>query len=148
MVPEYLPVGQLGERELIRRLREAFPQLSLAGDDSAVLPSLACPVVTTDSFLEARHFYRWWCDPSVMGRRLLEATLSDLAAMGAGPGWVFSALGLPRDLDVNWIEGFYAGLTSRDDCPVAGGEIVRSDVLSVTLTAIGEGKDPAILMMR
>jgi thiamine-monophosphate kinase len=148
MVQDYLPVGELGERKLIKRLRDAFPQLSLTGDDSAILPSLACPVVTTDSFLEGRHFYRWWCDPALLGRRLLEATLSDLAAMGAEPGWVFPALGLPRDLDVFWIEGFYGGLTSRDDCFVAGGEIVRSDVLSVTLTAVGEGNDPALLMKR
>jgi len=140
--------GEIGERGLIRHLRSRFPGMSLVGDDAAWLPPLACPVVTTDSFLEGRHFFRWWCDPGVLGRRLLEATLSDLAAMGACPGWVFSALGLPGDMPVSWLEGFYGGLTGRRDCPVAGGEIVRSEVFSVTLTAVGEGRDPSLLLRR
>jgi thiamine-monophosphate kinase len=147
-MPGDATVGEFGERRLIRLLRDRFPRMALAGDDSAVLPSLTCPVVTTDSFIESRHFYRWWCDPHVLGRRLLEATLSDLAAMGARPGWVFSALGLPAGLEVSWIVDFYRGLTAREDSPVAGGEIVRSDTLWVTLTAAGEGSDPSRLMRR
>ena len=141
-------VGELGERVLISRIRDMFPSLTLVGDDSAVLSPLSCPVVTTDSFQEGTHFHRWWCAPDLIGRRLLEAALSDLAAMGAEPGWVFAALGLPPDLEVRWLEDFYRGLTSRKDCILAGGEIIRSASFTLTLTAVGEGGRPEKLFLR
>ncbi len=141
-------VGALGERGLIRLLRKRFSGLSMAGDDSAVLPSLECPVVTTDTFLEGSHFHRWWAPSRVLGRRLLEATLSDLAAMGAEPMCIFTALQLPPDISVKWLLEFYEGLLQRTAVPIAGGETVRSNKLSLTLTAIGEGGDPQSLMRR
>jgi thiamine-monophosphate kinase len=141
-------VGDLGERKLLRHLRDRFPRLSMIGDDAVDLPPLSCPVVTTDSFFEGSHFYRWWCDPSILGRRLVEATLSDLAAMGASPGWMLCALACPADTDLHWLEGFYEGLLSRSDNLIAGGETVSSTVLGVTLTAIGEGQDSDQLFRR
>jgi len=132
-------LSDLGELEFLRRLRRDLPALAPAVDDAAVLPGISRPVVTTDSFIEGRHFHRWWCDPEVLGRRLLEATLSDLAAMGCSrPGWVLCALGCPGDTDYDWLRGFYAGMLSREDSVLAGGETVESPVLSITLTAIGE----------
>lgn len=141
-------IADLGERGLIRRLRESIPALSEIGDDSAALPSLACPVVTTDSFFEGTHFHRWWAPAPVLGRRLLEATLSDLAAMGAKAGWIFPAVSLDPDMDVDWLEGFYHGLTRRREVRVAGGETVRGSRFGITLTAIGEGGDPNTLLRR
>ncbi len=138
----------MGERGFIARLRREFPGLREAGDDAAVLPALSCPVATIDSFVEGRHFQRWWCDPGVLGRRLLEATLSDLASMGAGPSSVLVSLAAPGDLGWDWLSGFYAGLLSRDDCTVAGGETVASDRLLITISATGEGGDPSTLLRR
>lgn len=119
--------------------------MDLVGDDAAVLPSLAIPVVTTDSYAEGRHFHRWWCDPEVLGRRLLEATLSDLAAMGASPAFVFCAVMLPGSTDHEWVERFHLGLCSRSDCVLAGGETIAGDCLCVTLTAVGEGGSEPLL---
>ncbi len=138
----------MGERGFIARLRSEFPALSLVGDDAAVLGGLACPVATVDSFVEGRHFLRWWCDPEVLGRRLLEATLSDLAAMGASPGQVLVSLAAPGTLEWSWLGGLYRGLQSRSDCVIAGGETVASETLVITLCAIGEGGDPERLLRR
>jgi thiamine-monophosphate kinase len=140
--------GDLGERGLIRALRERFPGLSQAGDDGAVLPPLLCPVISTDTFLEGRHFHRWWAPPAVLGRRLLEAALSDLAAMGAEARWVLAALELPADLPVEWLMDFYGGLLARAEVPMAGGETVRSERLGLTLTVLGEGGDTRSLLRR
>ena len=138
----------MGERGFISRLRREFPGLREAGDDAAVLPRLSCPVATIDSFIEGRHFLRWWCDPAILGRRLLEATLSDLAAMGAGPSSALVSLAAPGDLGWDWLAGFYAGLLSRPDCTVAGGETVASDRLVITISATGEGGEPSTLLRR
>ncbi len=127
----------VGEHGFIRALRERFP-MQAAGDDAAVLASLETPVVTTDSFFEGTHFYRWWTTPEKTAARLLEATLSDIAAMGGEPRSVLSSVVVPPDMELDWILNFYSGLTSRTDCPVVGGETVKGSVFGVTLTAIGE----------
>lgn len=141
-------VGDLGERGLLRALRDRFPSLSHIGDDSAVLPPLTCPVVSMDTFLEASHLHLWWAPPEVLGRRLLEAALSDLAAMGAEARWVLAALEVPPDTPVEWLIGFYRGLLARPGVPMAGGETVRSGRLGLTLTVLGEGGDPDTLLRR
>jgi thiamine-monophosphate kinase len=143
-----LTAGDIGERGLIRRLRDTFPSLSLIGDDSSILPALQCPVVTTDSFFEGSHFYRWWAPPEVLGRRLLEATLSDIAAMGASPRWILVAVTLPPGLKIDWIERFYKGLMEREDCVIAGGETIRGSNFGITLTAVGEGDNSETLLRR
>ncbi len=143
-----LTAGDIGERGLVRRLRDTFPSLSLIGDDSSVLPSLQCPVVTTDSYFEGSHFYRWWAPPEVLGRRLLEATLSDIAAMGACSRWIFTAVTVPPDLEIDWIERFYKGLMERENCVIAGGETICGSNFGITLTAIGEGGNSETLLRR
>ncbi|MCP4647512.1 MAG: thiamine-phosphate kinase [bacterium] len=130
-------ISHIGEHGFIRAIREKYP-LTAAGDDAAVLSSLKAPVVTTDSFLEGTHFFRWWTSPAELALRLLEATLSDVAAMGGEPRCVLSALMLPSDMELDWLLDFYEGLSSRSDCPVAGGETIAGPVFGVTLTAIGE----------
>lgn len=141
-------ISEIGERGLIRRLRETLPGLSLIGDDSAVLDALRCPVVSTDSFFEETHFFRWWASPDILGRRLLEASLSDLAAMGARPRWILTAVSLDPGMDIRWLEDFYRGLTEREEVAVAGGETVRGDRFGITITAIGEGGDRKTLLRR
>ncbi len=141
-------ISDLGERGLILRLREKFPSLHSIGDDCAVLPGIQCPVVTTDSFFEGTHFHRWWAPPRILGRRLLEAALSDIAAMGARAKWFFTALSVDPGIGVNWIEGFYQGLTEREDIILAGGETVRGERLGITLTVIGEGEEPDTILRR
>jgi len=141
-------VGELGERGLIRALRKRFPGLSLAGDDCAILPPFHCPVISTDTFLEGWHFHRWWAPPDILGRRLLEAALSDIAAMGAEARWVLAALELPPDIQAEWLMDFYRGLLARSDVQMAGGETVRSDRLGLTLTVLGEGGDSTTLLRR
>jgi len=135
----------IGEHGFIRAIRDKFP-MAAAGDDAAVLASLKTPVVTTDSFLEGTHFYRWWTAPDLLAIRLLEAALSDIAAMGAEPGSVLSAVMLPSDMDVDWLMDFYKGLTSRSDCPVVGGETIEGSDFGITLTVLGEcgNNDPLL----
>ena len=130
-------LSDIGEHGFIKMLRVKFPMAS-AGDDAAVLSSIKTPVVTTDSFFEGTHFFRWWTSPAVLAKRLLEATLSDVAAMGGEPVSVLSSVMLPPDIEVEWLLDFYEGLTSREDCPVVGGETIRGTVFGITLTAIGE----------
>lgn len=143
-------VGETGEREIIRILRNRFPQIGdHIGDDGAVLPSVELPVVTTDSFIEEVHFFRWWTSAQILGRRLMEASLSDLAAMGcSSPGWALVSLNLPGFIGMKWLLEFYKGLLWRNDLEIVGGEIVKSATLGITISALGEGKGENDLLRR
>lgn len=138
-------IKDIGEREFIKELRNRF-DVGFIGDDAAVMKSIVTPVITTDSFLEGTHFHKWWTSPEFLAVRLLEATLSDLAAMGASPVGVLSSIMLPPDMELQWLLDFYKGLTSCKNCPVIGGETIKGPVFCITLTAFGEcGKEKPLL---
>lgn len=80
------------------------------GDDCAVLsvPSGQSLVVSIDTLVEGTHFVAG-TDPAQLAWRLLGASVSDLAAMGAEPAWVTLALTLPA-ADESWLKPFSAAL--------------------------------------
>ncbi len=82
------------------------------GDDAALIE---CPpdrqlVAAIDTLVEGVHFPAGSPAASV-GHRALAVNLSDLAAMGAEPGWALLALTLPR-ADERWLEEFSRGLAA------------------------------------
>jgi thiamine-monophosphate kinase len=74
----------------------------------------------------------------LIGVRALGVSISDLAAMGAEPGYVMIALTLPAD-SAQWIDAFARGVASgarRYGVKVVGGNIARGP-LNVTVSAHG-----------
>ena len=140
-----------GEFELIDRLRERLGRSDLPvgpGDDAAVLPPSSGPVVTVDTSLEGVHFPRGWDDPAGIAYRAIAVSLSDLAAMGATPGQVLIALGVPPGHERGFWFSLADGVVEAADrlgVDLAGGDVVRSPALFLSVTAIGslpEGQDP------
>ena len=117
------------------------------GDDAAVL---RCPpgeqlVITTDTLNDGVHFPAGTPAHSV-GYRALAVSLSDLAAMAAGPRWAVVTLSVPA-ADEGWLGGFADGLYSladEHDVRVVGGDFVRGP-LSITVTAHGSVRQGAEL---
>ena len=109
------------------------------GDDAAVL---SCPdglelVVTMDTLVSGVHFNAD-ADAVDIAHKALAVNLSDLAAMGAAPGWYFLALTLPA-MDETWLKRFSEGLAAlseRAEIQLAGGD-TTSGPLSITITALG-----------
>ncbi|MEX0270920.1 thiamine-phosphate kinase [Leptolyngbyaceae cyanobacterium UHCC 1019] len=146
-----LSVRQLGEQSLLKRL-QAFCPADLVGDDAAVL--LTQPgkslVVTTDVLVDGVHFSDRTTSPEDAGWRAAAANLSDLAAMGATPIGITVGLGLPGERAIAWVERLYQGLTdclSRYNTVIVGGDVVRSPVTTVAITAFGQA-DPNRLIRR
>ncbi len=105
------------------------------GDDCAVLniPPDQQLVVSIDTLVEGTHFLP---DTSAeqLAWRLLGASVSDLAAMGATPAWLTLALTLPC-ADESWISAFSAGLSDamqQYKIQLVGGDTTRGPL---TLTA-------------
>lgn len=145
-------VGELGEFGLIEQVVGRLPtgpavQLG-AGDDAAVVAAPDGRVVaTTDLLVEGRHFRRSWSEAYDVGRKAAAQSLADIAAMGAVPTALLVGLAAPPELPVDWALALTDGLRDESDAAgasVAGGDVVRSEVLTVAITALGslEGRDP------
>lgn len=140
------------EFDLIERVRTGLgSQESLEvgpGDDAAVVELSGRMVVSVDSMVEGVHFPADWPDPGDIARRALAGALSDLAAMAAEPETVLVALGLPAGRAPGFGEGLADATVSaaRDfGVSLAGGDIVRSPNLFISVTVIGslrEGSEP------
>jgi thiamine-monophosphate kinase len=145
-------VAELGELALVdaitARLGEPGRLLLGPGDDAAVVAAPDGRVVaTTDVLVEGRHFKRDWSTARDVGARAAGANLADVAAMGAVPTALLVALAVPADREVEWVLDLADGLAEEAATAgtvVAGGDVVRSDVTTVSVTALGslEGRDP------
>jgi thiamine-monophosphate kinase len=145
-------VGEVGEFPLIQDIVARLPAgpavLLGAGDDAAVVAAADGRVVaTTDLLVEGRHFRRDWSEAYDVGRKAAAQSLADVAAMGAVPTALLVGLAAPADLPRDWALSLADGL--REECAkvaasVAGGDVVRSDTLTIAVTALGslEGRAP------
>lgn len=135
-------VKDIGEQGLLKIVHQFCPS-KIIGDDAAVISTSPRKklVVTTDVLVENVHFGDRTTPPFAVGWRAAAANLSDLAAMGATPIGITVGLSLRGDLKVNWVEELYRGLKKCLDqynTPILGGDICRSSVVTVSITALGE----------
>lgn len=132
-------IGEQGLLQLVRR----FCPTAVVGDDAAVLalPTARSLVVTTDMLVDGVHFSDRTTSPTDAGWRAAAANLSDLAAMGATPVALTVALGLPGETPVDWVEELYRGMAAclqPYQTEIVGGDICRSPVRTVAITAFGQ----------
>lgn len=146
----------MGEFDLIAALRARLPAtgpgvLLGVGDDAAVTAPEGVTATSVDAIVEGVHFRRSSMPLEAIGRRALATALSDLAAMGAQPGEAYIVLGVPEDLDeagcLELLEGVEA-IAARTGTTLAGGDISRSTVLFVAMTAVGHAPDAESLVTR
>ncbi len=138
-----LLVRDVGEQGLLARLQPFCPR-DIVGDDAAVIPAPEQDqslVVTTDVLVDGVHFSDRTTSPQDVGWRAAAANLSDLAAMGASPLGITVGLSVGGDVVVSWVEDLYQGLShclQQYNVPIVGGDICRSPVVSISITALGQ----------
>ncbi len=135
-------VAELGEKAILQRL-QPYCSGDKLGDDAAVLEPLPgfLLVVSTDMLVDGVHFSDRTTSPFDIGWRTAAANLSDLAAMGATPLGLTVGLGLPPSLPVDQLEQIYQGISAclqQHRTTVIGGDICRSEVLTLSMTALGQ----------
>jgi len=140
-----ITVGETGEFGLIDRFIARLGPTSAIlgpGDDAAVLAAPDGRVIaSTDALVDGRHFRRDWSSPTDVGHKAAAQAIADIAAMGGVPTGVLVVLASPADLPIDWTDAFADGL--REECThagtaVVGGDVVRSDVLTIAVTALGD----------
>ncbi len=125
------------------------------GDDGAVLDPGRFDLVTTDTLVEGIHFNRMWSSAADIGWKALVTNLSDIAAMGGGPGVFFLNLIIPPDEDPAFIDDVLEGMHAACEelvpesfqVSLGGGDITQSTgpfILSITL--LGESSPAGPLL--
>lgn len=144
-------LGELGEFGLIDSIRARAgiaPGVHRGiGDDAAELeiPADHRLLTSTDLLLEEVHFRFSWTPAYDLGRKAVAVNLSDIAAMGGTPRFLYIGLACPGTTDVAQLDAFVAGVLAEageHDVALVGGDTCRSPgpwVISVTI----EGTAPA-----
>ncbi|MEP6980173.1 MAG: thiamine-phosphate kinase [Nakamurella sp.] len=112
------------------------------GDDAAVVTAPdGRVVISTDVLVDGVHFRSDWASPEQIGRRAALASLADIAAMGAVPTALVVGLCAPAGIDRDVVLGIGRGLhavAAEVGAGVVGGDLTRSDVLTISVTVLGD----------
>ena len=143
------------EAGLIARLRDLFhtsfqTQVQVGiGDDAAVIKSSDNKLVATvDMAVEDIHFNKKWSTPFQIGAKLTTANLADIFAMGAIPKYLLVAAGISELNNSETVTELAKGIRSVADkfeVTVIGGDLSKSEKMTLSITALGELSDQPIL---
>ncbi|MBC2709676.1 MAG: thiamine-phosphate kinase [Desulfosarcina sp.] len=138
-----------GEFALIGRLAQHSPithpdLVAGIGDDAAVIggsfPGGDYLLATTDMLVETSHFRRDWATPAQIGIKSVACNVSDIAAMGGTPTFMFVSLALAPDTEVTWVETLYKGMADacrRYGVVLAGGDTTHGEAVTISITLLG-----------
>lgn len=143
------------EAGLIARLRDLFhtsfqTQVQVGiGDDAAVIKSSNNKLVATvDMAVEDIHFNKKWSSPFQIGAKLTTANLADIFAMGAVPKYLLVAAGINELNNSETVTELAKGIRSVADkfeVTVIGGDLSKSEKITLSITALGELSGQPIL---
>ena len=143
------------EAGLIARLRDLFhtsfqTQVQVGiGDDAAVIKSSNNKLVATvDMAVEDIHFNKKWSSPFQIGAKLTTANLADIFAMGAIPKYLLVAAGISELNNSETVTELAKGIRSVADkfeVTVIGGDLSKSEKMTLSITALGELSGQPIL---
>ena len=140
----------MNEWELIRRISGELPPqggdvVKGIGDDCAVVRwGEEYLFLTKDLMTEGSHFLRPGYPAESLGRKLVNANVSDIVAMGGRPLWALLGLSLPV-MEGGETEALIRGITGelrRFGVYLLGGDTVRGEELTLSLTLLGHGGRP------
>lgn len=150
-----MKLSDIGEFGLIHRIAPNFLDLIKEnvhgiGDDCAVIPhnDTESLLITTDLLVEDIHFLRRKISPRELGHKSLAVNLSDIAAMGGTPTAAFLSIALPKDIDVEWLDEFFAGLhdlSRNTSTPLLGGDTTKSsNGVIINIAVLGTAENDKI----
>ncbi len=150
-----MKVSELGEFGLIDLLAKMVPEIpgkkpvvGIGDDAFAWRTDATIQLATVDTMVQGVHFSLDIMTWKELGWKSLAINLSDIAAMGGVPAYALVALALPEDTEVDDVKQLYEGiieLAGQHDTAIAGGNVSRSPVVSVTVTVFGSSPDDRIL---
>jgi thiamine-monophosphate kinase len=149
-------ISSIGEFRLIDTIKNQFSNskdnkniVAGIGDDCFCFKlgkDIIC--ITKDMLIEDVHFKKDWITSRELGQKAIEVNVSDIAAMGSiKPKYAFVGLGVAPTTSKTFIKNLYKGIKKACDkhkMIIAGGDTVKSDKITISVTIIGIGKDKII----
>ena len=140
------------EADVISALKKVFvtanPRVLVGiGDDAAVVKGDAQQVITTDMAIAEVHFKTEWSSAFDIGRKITAANIADVLSMGARCDYLVAAVSLTGNEELTWIENLARGMKDEADragAAIVGGDITRSSVITIAMTAIGHTAHPIL----
>ena len=140
------------EADVISALKKVFttgdPRILVGiGDDAAVVKGDAKQVITTDMAIADVHFKTEWSSAFDIGRKITAANIADVLSMGATCDYLVAAVSLTGSEELSWIENLARGMKDEADragAAIVGGDIARSTVITIAMTAIGHTAKPIL----
>lgn len=140
------------EADVISALKKVFastdPRILVGiGDDAAVVKGDAQQVITTDMAIADVHFKTEWSSAFEIGRKITAANVADVLSMGATCDYLVAAVSLTGSEELSWIENLARGMKDEADragAAIVGGDIARSTVITIAMTAIGHTANPIL----
>jgi thiamine-monophosphate kinase len=147
IVPEHLALGPGAEFDRIRELARILGERARGlGDDCALLSDVdGTLALSTDVSVEGVHFRLDWITAAEVGWRSAAAALSDLAAEGAEPVGLLSAIVVPGDAkegDLAAMAGGIGEAAAAVGAAVLGGDLSRGPAWSLAITVVGRAERP------
>lgn len=145
-------INKLRERDIISLITELLEAESETGsvcrpivgpgnDDCAVIDmGDSVLLVATTDMLHRKADFPSVMTPYQMGWMSIAVNLSDIAAMGARPVGIMTALGLPQDMEVDIVKELVSGMSDcarRYGTQIIGGDVDRHDELTIVGSALG-----------
>ncbi len=138
----------IDELSALRRIEEHFNTASDSvkvgiGDDAAVVdvtPGMLL-VATTDSQVEDVHFVKSLISPSILARKSVAVSVSDIGAMGGVPRYILASAGFSAGEDEHYLAQIISGFRKSEKefgVKVIGGNLSASDKVFLDITALGE----------
>ncbi|MDR0956430.1 MAG: thiamine-phosphate kinase [Endomicrobium sp.] len=148
-------ISSIGEFGLINIIKKQFSNsnsnnviVGLGDDCFCFNPQKNNICITKDMLIEDIHFKKEWTTPQKLGEKAIEATISDIAAMGnVNPKYAFIGLGMPPTTSEIFVKNLSNGFKKacdRHNMTVAGGDTVKSDKIIISVTILGTSKHKLI----
>ena len=129
-------LSELGELGLLAELERRGLAQGIDNDAAELRDGV---VVTQDALVDRVHFRLEWISWRDLGWRAAAVNLSDLAASGAEPEGLIVSLAAPGLTAVEDVLELYEGI-AETGVPVIGGDTTDSDLLVVSVTAVGRSQ--------
>jgi len=149
MTANLSPLADGIEFDKIRGIWQSLGKCGSGGGDDCAIVQVGTEqlALSTDMMVEGTHFKTEWLTPSEIGWRAGAAALSDLAAVAAEPLGVLVSLGLPAEPPDSFAAELMGGLgavVESVDAEVWGGDLVRSERVTVDVVVVGRAASPVL----
>ncbi len=150
-----MKVSEIGEKRLIEIISRQFSkakwvEVGIGDDSSAIKVGRDLLVITTDLITKKTDIPREMM-PFQIGLSIVGVTLSDIAAMGAIPRGIIIAMGIPKEMEVDYVQEICSGIEhacKKFKAPMLGGDISESGELTLVGTAVGITTKKEILLRK